>query len=102
MLDLQLIEDSIPYVDDIPKLKETIMALIRHIRNTNIFTDAELKEIKEAVWESLNQFQTKGYIAPFSHHLGVLRLKVEDLNHVFTEHELKTRQAIIRKVRDQT
>jgi hypothetical protein len=32
-IDIQLIEDSVLYVDDVPKLKGTIIALIRYIRN---------------------------------------------------------------------
>jgi hypothetical protein len=90
MLDLQLIEDSVLYVDDIPKLKGTIMALIRQIRKME-FTDAELKEIKEAVWESLDQF---------SMGISALDLRPGDVNEIFTPGELKTRQSILRKLKD--
>ena len=84
-LNLQLIEDSIPFVDDIPKLRNTIMALIKHIRKME-FTDIELKEIKESVWETLDQFCTTG---------DVFSLQHSDVDPVFTEKELKTRQSIL-------
>jgi hypothetical protein len=48
-LDMQLIEDSIPYVNDVPKLRGTIMALIRYIRNLK----DEIKFLKQCLKEKL-------------------------------------------------
>ena len=87
-LNLQLIEDSISFVDDVPKLKGTIKALIRQIRKMES-TDIELKEIKESVWETLDQFCTTG---------DVFSLQHSDVDPVFTEKELKTRQSILSKL----
>jgi hypothetical protein len=88
-LDLQLIEDSILFVKDIPKLRGTITVLIKHIRDIE-FTDAELKEIKEAVWESLDQF---------SMGIPATDLRPHNVNKIFTPEELKARQSVLRKLK---
>ena len=54
-----------------------------------MFTPDELKQIKEAVWESLDQF-SGGKPVP--------DLTIEDVAPIFTEKELTTRQSILRKL----
>ena len=55
------------------------------------FTDAELLEIEEAVWESLDQFAGG---------LPVLDLKIEDVAPIFSDDELAKRQSIIKKIKE--
>jgi len=55
------------------------------------FTETELKEIREAVWESLDQFASG---------TPVLDLQIDDVAPIFSKLELSIRQSILIKLKE--